>query len=152
GGPLEAHRSNFPLVRAQHFAEANLAEANIADCNARRAFVDAVYARDPYEQALARSGHSALPTGVDIGEAIKHIPHTFPAVSLSKLWEQDRIMSQNEDMRLSGLTNASLTRQMMHSIVFRNMFGTGDSSDDEESSSDSSSSILSASLEYTGEV
>ncbi|KAJ2742613.1 DNA polymerase zeta [Coemansia sp. BCRC 34301] len=135
GGPLEAHRSNFPLVRDQHFAE-----ASISDCYTKRAYVDAVYARDPYEQVLVHSGHPALPAGIDIGEAIKHIPRPFPTVSLSKLWEQGRIVSQNEDMRLTGLANSSLTRQMMHNIMFRNMFGAGDDSDD-DSDDDSISSL-----------
>ncbi|KAJ1670390.1 hypothetical protein GGF38_001560 [Coemansia sp. RSA 25] len=143
GGPLAAHRSNFPLVKAQHFAE-----ANISDCGTKQAYVDAVYARDPYEHALVRSGHPALPAGIDIDEAIKHIPRPFPAVSLSKLWEQSRVVSQNEDMRLTGLANASLTRQMMHNIMFRNMFGAGGGSDDDDDDSeddeDSTSSSISA--------
>ncbi|KAJ2808989.1 hypothetical protein H4S07_003291, partial [Coemansia furcata] len=70
---------------------------------------------------------------------IKNIPRPFPAVSLSKLWEQDRVMSQNEDMRLTGLANASLTRQLMHNIMFGNMLGAGDSSDDDDDEDDDSS-------------
>ncbi|KAJ2053907.1 hypothetical protein H4S04_000376 [Coemansia sp. S16] len=141
GGPLAAHRNNFPLVRAHHFAESNITDRGI-----KQAYVDAVYARDPYEQALERSGHPALPANIDIGEIIKHIPRPFPAVSFSKLWEQGRVMSQNEDMRLAGLANATLTRQMMHNIMFGNMFGADDNSDnsddddDDDDSSNSSSS------------
>ncbi|KAJ2001863.1 hypothetical protein H4R26_003902, partial [Coemansia thaxteri] len=140
GGPSKAHRSNFPLVREQHFSE-----AGIADCGFQRAYADAVYARDPYEQALARSGHSALPFHVDLSEVTRHIPRPFPAVSTSRLWEHGRIASQNEDMRLSGLANASLTRQIMHSVIFSNMFGADGSSS--SSSSDGGDSDVDSSNE-----
>ncbi|KAJ2076314.1 hypothetical protein GGI16_008418, partial [Coemansia sp. S142-1] len=140
GGPLAAHRNNFPLVRAHHFAESNITDRGI-----KQAYVDAVYARDPYEQALEHSGHPALPANIDIGEIIKHIPRPFPAVSFSKLWEQGRVMSQNEDMRLAGLANATLTRQMMHNIMFGNMFGADDSSDDDDDDDDDSSNSSSSS-------
>ncbi|KAJ2380182.1 hypothetical protein H4S02_006810, partial [Coemansia sp. RSA 2611] len=135
GGPLPAHRDNFPLVTPQHFSE-----SNITDWATKRAFANAVYARDPYEQALARSGHPALPTNIDIGEIIKHIPRPFPAVSSSRLWEQGRVMSQNEDMRLTGLTNASLTR----GFILGSLLGTdssSSSSDDDDGDSSSSSNI-----------
>ncbi|KAJ2492023.1 DNA polymerase zeta [Coemansia sp. RSA 2050] len=133
GGPLPAHRNNFPLVKPQHFSE-----SNITDSETKEAYVNAVYARDPYEQALERSGHPALPTNIDIGEIIKHIPRPFPAVSSSRLWERGRVMSQNEDMRLTGLANASLTR----SYILGNLLGAGNSSDDDEDSSSGSNIIL----------
>ncbi|KAJ1887638.1 hypothetical protein LPJ66_009010 [Kickxella alabastrina] len=135
GGPVAAHRTNFPLVRGWQ-----LAETNLIDQSSKAAYIEMVYAQDPYQSALQYSGHFTLPPGIDSSRLVRSVPRTFPAVSESCLGDMAQIISQNEDMRLSNLAHASLTNQIMTNMLLGNLFGNAESGDDSAGSSDSGSS------------
>ncbi|KAJ1887647.1 hypothetical protein LPJ66_009008 [Kickxella alabastrina] len=135
GGPVAAHRTNFPLVRGWQ-----LAETNLVDQSSKAAYIEMVYAQDPYQSALQYSGHFTLPPGIDSSRLARSVPRTFPTVSESCLGDMAQIISQNEDMRLSNMAHASLTNQIMTNMLLGNLFGNSESGDDSAGSSDSGSS------------
>ncbi|KAJ1991802.1 hypothetical protein GGI25_003162 [Coemansia spiralis] len=119
GGPIQAHRKNFPLVR-----EINLAAINIANCvAAKEAMTNMIYARDPYYQDLQFSGHLLALPEHEFDEFSSRIPRVYPAVSMNNLDTMDQIISNNEDMRVTGLAHSSLTAQIMNSIIFSGLYG-----------------------------
>ncbi|KAJ1943586.1 hypothetical protein FBU59_002866 [Linderina macrospora] len=130
GGPSHTHRRNFPLVR-QHPPH------GIAVLDETKSRED-IYAPDPYIHDLLYSGHSIWPSDEDYEDAVQHIPRSFPAVSESELANKAQIVSANQELRLNGITNASLTHRLMSNIFFGAMLGsrriindTFDQSDDD---------------------
>ncbi|KAJ1773086.1 hypothetical protein LPJ74_000825 [Coemansia sp. RSA 1843] len=150
GGPALSHRHNFPLLRPFHFAAANITNSTVKD-----AFTDLVYSRDPYVQDLDHSGHLLVSPKQHLDEIRSHILYSYPAVSTNKIEEKAQIMSHNEDMRLDGLVQASLSSHIMNRILLGGLVSVqGDSSDtsvddDESDSAESSISGLGQIDQYT---
>ncbi|KAJ2496195.1 hypothetical protein GGH96_006003, partial [Coemansia sp. RSA 1972] len=133
GGPVAAHRQNYPMVRQTHMLAARL-----HDPAARQACINRAYAADHYASELEHSGHSLLPQGFNINDFIPSSQQLFPAVSTSMLATVDDVTNMNEEMRIDALGSAGLRDELMRGLLFSERFNFSES---DSSNSESESSI-----------
>ncbi|KAJ2555668.1 hypothetical protein EV175_002211 [Coemansia sp. RSA 1933] len=137
GGPTLTHRNNFPLLRPFHFAAAGVINSTVKD-----ALTELAYSHDPYVDDLDHSGHLLASLKQHLDDISDSVTYSYPAVSTNRIGEKTQIVSHNEDMRLDGLAQASLSNHIMNRILLGGILSvqgdnteTTSTGDDERTSS-----------------
>ncbi|KAJ2722572.1 hypothetical protein GGI07_003215 [Coemansia sp. Benny D115] len=140
GGPVAAHRRNFPLV-----SEQQISAVGLTGVDEKRTYVDLAYAKDPYYEALKYSGNLTLSSGINGDELTIKIPRKFPAVSDSCIGKLSQIIEHNDEIRRNNLAHASLTSQIIARYLFQSMARRGIGLREAEESTESESESQSGS-------